>query len=854
MDLEGDADEDPEQGTLLSQLLSGAVFVVLAAWLLHANSGGLSNIQRATIEKRLTVCCLLASYISLLSAFFNFFQLTTLDDVKMAETSIWLDLARPLEWITTFPLMQLMLVLLGGGKVPDYRRFFMPGLALVMLGCGSAFLLTKNSWRLIWYVASIPATLVMFWFNGKQLAEFSDGTEGFSTGDSDYRRATLVLILTWLPFPVWLAASPEGFGLFDDIVLAHIGWAFLNVATKLSFFGYLQKSRDRHIGSPKMRNDAYGMAVLPEPRPASPDGEEIDIPPANCARAGPPPAKHQLDFSGVVVDTLAAISMGHRSAQLLSRLRDAQVSSVPALESLTAQRCRDLQLPWDVISAMQRHLRAQYGPADPAGTFASEQDRGVNLSEADQGGYWAVRRPVPGGEERIVPSGALLDEPLRSGLPRPGEAEDLTSLVALEAHLSAVQAELQKISARPWPLADIMDKVTDVSASVGALKLSQEQLGSRVEALVCKSQLDTLHAFNSMAEELRKEHARIQENITSSSMMLKAHAEASQLESRAAAEADFSKVMSAVKAVSERLEQLNWKDLGALVNEHLSSHIEVVNMKVDTKIDGIHVALQQQQAGVEANVTKALNELGRVKQNWEEELLGAASRVEAQLQQSLTRQMTEVDHCVRRRLDATENNLSRRVEEVGRLVQGRRIDDLITQAGDRAEAAAESIGSLMKAELLALGTRLGSKVESMHSTQSRQNEESKEALVRRLEETCLPAAERTERALEHVCETLKGDIASSTTRIVTRSDGLDTTSQCRQAEFEKDFHHQLQELNKHVTAYSEQVADRVVKNLRTDMAQEANRSQKMIEHIALVLRNELGTDVVKKLKQKHPWM
>lgn len=46
-----------------------------------SNGTKLAFVQKAALEKRLTVCCFLSTYVGFFSAFFNFFQLTAVDDV-----------------------------------------------------------------------------------------------------------------------------------------------------------------------------------------------------------------------------------------------------------------------------------------------------------------------------------------------------------------------------------------------------------------------------------------------------------------------------------------------------------------------------------------------------------------------------------------------------------------------------------------------------------------------------------------------------------------------------------------------------------------------------------------------------
>eukprot|EP00913_Durusdinium_trenchii_P022961 g21560.t1 len=248
----------------VTKIFSGIFFFGLAAWLSMANGTKLSFIQQAALEKRLTVCCFLGVYVGAFSAFFNFFQLTEVDDILLDRASSFtLDFSRPLdsrhesclkaqptnqptnqpawnrfgsaefqgspsdpestefgwafrfpkEWIMTCPLMQLALVLMGGSRIPEYRRMLMPGLSVAVLVCGTASMLLFDVWVYVAYGVGILFASVMFFLNRLQIIEHSDGQECLMYGDSEFRKASILLIVTWIPFPTFYALSPEGFGI-----------------------------------------------------------------------------------------------------------------------------------------------------------------------------------------------------------------------------------------------------------------------------------------------------------------------------------------------------------------------------------------------------------------------------------------------------------------------------------------------------------------------------------------------------------------------------------------------------------------------------------------------------------------
>ena len=65
---------------------------------------------------------------------------------------------------------------------------------------------------------------IMFYHNILQIGENSEGEEGAFTGDSDFRKLSLLLIITWIPFPLWFSLSIEGFGVITDYLIIEMGW------------------------------------------------------------------------------------------------------------------------------------------------------------------------------------------------------------------------------------------------------------------------------------------------------------------------------------------------------------------------------------------------------------------------------------------------------------------------------------------------------------------------------------------------------------------------------------------------------------------------------------------------------
>merc|ERR1719453_289185 len=107
----------------------------------------LALVQRSILKKRVEFTLFVCLYICFFSCLFNCLQYGKEDDLKLnyiksRDTAV-LDIARPIEWILTCPLMQLCIPILGGEKVPDYRRMSMPLNAIVILSFGTCAMLSR---------------------------------------------------------------------------------------------------------------------------------------------------------------------------------------------------------------------------------------------------------------------------------------------------------------------------------------------------------------------------------------------------------------------------------------------------------------------------------------------------------------------------------------------------------------------------------------------------------------------------------------------------------------------------------------------------------------------------------------
>jgi hypothetical protein len=243
-------------------------------------------------------------------------------------------------------LLQLNLVLMGGSRIPEYRRMLMPGLSatVLLMGATTLFLDTPYIYG-VWGLACCVHSVQMF-FNNLQIIEHSGGVESLLTGDSEFRKATIIMMLTWLPFPGWYILSPEGLGLITNITVVQLGWAFLNVTAKFGLIFYIQRVKDNYCNRLKVTREMKG--ALNNVYSADDDGEEgID-----GGKAG---LKGEL--SACVQQTMSDLGMAYNFERFMTLLREAGVSSLDEIAKMTPETCALAQLPWDLVSALQQRYK-----------------------------------------------------------------------------------------------------------------------------------------------------------------------------------------------------------------------------------------------------------------------------------------------------------------------------------------------------------------------------------------------------------------------------------------------------------------------------------------------------------------
>lgn len=337
-----------ELGSRISQIFCGCAFTALSCYLMSSNATRLSYIHRASIEKRLSVCCQLSLVVSAISAFLNFFQLTELDNWTLPgkRDQFVVDTSRPIEWILTCPVMQLSLVLMGGPRIPDERRIIMPALSVIVLCFGSVTLFIEKPYTFICWGCGLLVHSGAMFLNRLQIIEHSRGVEGLFTGDSEFRRATLILMLTWIPFPLWFFLSPEGVGLIKNITIVQLGWAFLNIISKFTLIFYIQRIKDNYNIRVKVKR------TMQQAREREPQGGTTFFKDSD----GPTNVRSS-ELDALVLETMTFLGMAQNAERLLKLFHQAGITSLQEVEALEKKDCDEKHFPYDLVCAIQNRYK-----------------------------------------------------------------------------------------------------------------------------------------------------------------------------------------------------------------------------------------------------------------------------------------------------------------------------------------------------------------------------------------------------------------------------------------------------------------------------------------------------------------
>jgi len=777
------ASEAHVQGTVVAQIFSGIFFSGVAGWLTVSNGTKLAFVQKAALEKRLTVCCFFSTYVSFFSAFFNFFQLTPVDDVLLeASGNFTLDLARPIEWIMTCPLMQLSLVIMGGAKLPEYRRFLMPGFSFTILNLGvvGAFFGDKIfAIKITAFLLSCALFVAMVYFNRLQIVEYSNGQEGLITGDSEYRKATILLIATWAPFPIWYFVSPEGLNLIDNVLVIQLGWAFLNIVAKFSFIFYIQRVKDMYCNRLKTKRELQPDKKVGGHRggSASPPGE-MDF--SGAASPGlmslaeyerQESDRKKAQLAAVVVETMNFLGMAQHTERFTALLERSNMQSIFDVEVLDHERCQELQLPWELVSALQRRLKVW--------KLEMVDDAEAGLDKGEE--YW-IRKGMdaPDMDPGDGSQHAMAPYMMPGMMPMPYEhaEEQSAKLAEIEELLRQKLKSEENVIQESRSKSELVDKSVDGLAAkfMAAMEALEQRLVAKLDNVAVgnaagfadTSSRDALPA--SMATQ-RTEVRAFESRITAKLDELQTVGEQQRrrelqtLESRINnnLEQQVSILMTKLDACSQRVEAHGQKTDSCIqkveaVGAEQAIKISEVVSKLAEKLDetsrssraGLDALLVDVSAGLAQLGSQSTNILQKTEAQTAqmrtgfditvqkaEAVLASQTKLFAASEDGWRTRLNELETNLVCREDELEATLKKRHEELVRMSPVRKVDEILAEVGrigDRTDQAIDSLGLTLTTEVKAVGKGLASKTETAQGTIIRQLAELESGSQRRIEE------------------------------------------------------------------------------------------------------------------------
>lgn len=797
-----------DQGTKVAQIFSGIFFSGLAAWLSISNGTKLSFVQRAALEKRLTTCCFISIYVSCFSAFFNFFQLTEIQRLVLPVQGFTLDLARPVEWVMTCPLMQLSLVLMGGSKIPEYRRYMMPGFSVLILSLGTtAALVQILALRICAYALGCVAFVAMAYFNRLQILEYSNGVEGLLSGDSEFRKATLLLLSTWSPFPTWFVLSPEGFGFIENVLVIQIGWAFLNILAKFSMIFYVQRVKDLYCNRLKTKRElgasSTGKHVPGSGRHGSVSPPDFEFPKGMGMEYLDAQAYEQAEaerkkdkLAAVVVETMSFLGMAQHTERFLSLLDRADLTKVEDVEVLTKEQCAALSLPFDLVSALQKRLRVwKLEMVDDAevGLEAGEEHYLKKILDMPRMEAEAQEpQHLPNMMPNMMPNGMMPNG--LPGMPLQQQQQQHSVMVApqmmhqqvmhgqyQEEHLSVHSSHMHPMGAdTPVPnFEDILQKTEakilealpsrvqnhEKSFQVLLEKL-QGEMGAMEKRLAHQlaQQMDGLCKTSEQRGELRAFENRLNVKMDDVAKSQEQRHELHNFEKRLQQQLDQQLSLLATKvevccqkteAVSQKVDGVGQRvDLcGQRVEACSQSQLVHQEEHARALVEKLEAAGGQNRCGLELLLQRA--EAGQA----------AQAKLAAEVESSVQQRLNELENSMVVREDEVESTHKKRYEELLRLSAAKRLDDLALQLrhlGEQGESSSQAASNNLVAELQSVANRLSMKAESQQAATQRALAESEASAKQGMEALSLAVqqvvqewqrgaaqfAQRTEKALE----------------------------------------------------------------------------------------------------------
>ena len=251
---------------------------------------------------------------------------------------------------------------------------------------------TGDALRYAWYGFGLCLAFIMFWHNTIQIRENSEGEESLFSGDSDFRKLSIVLIVTWFPFPLWFMLSVEGFGLITDGFIIEMGWVVLNIVSKFLFIIMMQLYKMAHQRKIEAARELYGLSPSDDVNDEDLKKQALTNGVANGGVKAEAyglgvgeEAESELKLVELIAETMVTLGMSSHTDRLLRLMVENGVTNTAVLERLNAERCMELNLPYALIDAAQRRWTAEkMNMGQDTGGSIEKEDPFKKLLEANK--------------------------------------------------------------------------------------------------------------------------------------------------------------------------------------------------------------------------------------------------------------------------------------------------------------------------------------------------------------------------------------------------------------------------------------------------------------------------------------
>eukprot|EP00933_Yihiella_yeosuensis_P023737 TRINITY_DN1846_c0_g1_i3.p1 TRINITY_DN1846_c0_g1~~TRINITY_DN1846_c0_g1_i3.p1 ORF type:complete len:773 (-),score=188.00 TRINITY_DN1846_c0_g1_i3:405-2723(-) len=383
----------------------------------------------------------------------------------------------------------------------------MPLLTASNLLCGVAAMFSEDGMKWIWFGFGMMVYMLYTHYNIVQISENSDGEESLMKGDSDYRKLTIIVCLTWFPFPLWFFISPEGFGFIENITTIQLGWAILNVVAKFGFILHLQWIKAAYCKKLDAARELYGLQPGQQLTQEQLDGKSGIKDTKYGDEKGQDMGYDDEESNGeqkvkvLISESLISLGLAQHIERFTHLMMEAGVCSTDVLERLNQDRAIDLDLPWSLVDAVQRrwrHEKMDLGQ-DKGGVIEKEDPFKKLLNESKNRRNQKTPPMMMSGMIHHGP-GADVDI-VQQMILQQQQNNQMMPVGAASADLAPLHQRLDQTDSR---LDTVVSAIQDVAALVrsleGKLEGTQESICQRMDF----SQVSLLQTVNSCQVLLHK--------------------------------------------------------------------------------------------------------------------------------------------------------------------------------------------------------------------------------------------------------------------------------------------------------------------------------------------------------------